>query len=221
MLKVVVFDSGFGGELFADLLEEEMPILEVIRVIDWRHAEAIGEKAKYARRTAEAALKPYLGQVDLIIFANHLISITSLKYFRRKYRNQKFLGLCLEPPSRIVKRDYLILTTKAVSRTLNYHHYVLHLHARSKTLRLDSWPGKIDDGELNQSEIDSTLELASVFRNQPKDIILACSTFRDIRSELSSYFNQRVRIYDGFDRTLKQACRILGLRGAGQVGRRT
>ena len=39
MLKVVVFDSGFGGELFADYFEEEMPVVEIVRVIDWRNAE--------------------------------------------------------------------------------------------------------------------------------------------------------------------------------------
>ena len=41
MLKIVVFDSGFGGELFADIIEEELPVVEVIRVIDWRNAKEL------------------------------------------------------------------------------------------------------------------------------------------------------------------------------------
>ena len=106
MLKVVVYDGGYGGELFADYLEENLPIVEVIRVIDWRNASAITKSARSARRTAKAALSPYLGQVDLIIFANHLLSITGLRYFRRHYPNQKFLGLHLEPPRRPYKRQF-------------------------------------------------------------------------------------------------------------------
>ena len=39
MLKVVVFDSGYGGELFADYLEEELPLVDIVRVIDWRNAD--------------------------------------------------------------------------------------------------------------------------------------------------------------------------------------
>ena len=38
MLKIVVLDSGFGGELFADKLNDQLSIVEVIRVIDWRNA---------------------------------------------------------------------------------------------------------------------------------------------------------------------------------------
>ena len=82
MLKIVVFDGGYGGEIFADYLQENLPIVETIRVIDWRNAEKILLKAKDARRVADAALRPYIGKVDLIIFANYLITITSLKYFR-------------------------------------------------------------------------------------------------------------------------------------------
>ena len=220
MLKVVVFDSGYGGELFADLLEREMPVLEVIRVIAWRNSEALTRNARSARRAAKAALEPYLGQVDLIIFANHLLSLTSLNYFRRKYPHQKFLGLSLEPPANTVKRDYLILTTKAVSKTFRYCHYVFHLRAGSKTLKLDHWPDLIDDGELSPAAIAATLEKEAIFRHQPRDIVLACATFSDIKSELSHYFNQRVKIYDSFDRALKSTCQVLNIRGATGVGRK-
>ena len=34
MLKIVVFDGGYGGEFFADKLKEELPVVEIIRVID-------------------------------------------------------------------------------------------------------------------------------------------------------------------------------------------
>ena len=55
MLKIVVFDSGFGGELFADRLESEIPVVEVIRVIDWRSANQILSSPRGARKAAEKA----------------------------------------------------------------------------------------------------------------------------------------------------------------------
>ena len=110
MLKVVVYDGGFGGELFADLLEEEVPVFEVVRVIDWRNAEMLNQGAKTARKVAERTLQPYLEKVDLIVLANHLLSVTSLRYFRRKYPKQKFVGINLELPTGVKKRDFLVLT---------------------------------------------------------------------------------------------------------------
>ena len=93
MLKIVVLDSGFGGELFADKLKENLQVMEIIRVIDWRNADKYMHGKREARHAAEEALRPYIGRVDLIIIANFLLSITSLKYFRRKYKNQRFVGV--------------------------------------------------------------------------------------------------------------------------------
>lgn len=213
MLKVVVYDGGFGGELFADLLEEEIPVIEVIRVIDWRNAESLNQGAKMARQVAEQALLPYLGKVDLIVLANHLLSITSLRYFRRKYPEQKFVGLNLELPTGVKKRDFLILTTQAVAKTLRFRYYKWRIKAKVKTLKLDAWPRMIDDGELGEQEIAATFEMAAILREQPRDVVLACATFRDVAPEINGYFNQRVRVYDGFETTLKAACRMLKIRG--------
>ena len=52
MKKIVVFDCTYGGELFADQLEQEYPIVEVIRVIDWRNSETIQSNPRLARKLA-------------------------------------------------------------------------------------------------------------------------------------------------------------------------
>ena len=218
MLKIVVFDGGYGGELFADMLEEEIPVIEVIRVIDWRNAEALNQTAKTARQAAEKALQPYIGKVDLIVFANHLLSITSLKYFRRKYANQKYLGFKLESPTGAQKRDYLVLTTRPVARTLKFRWFAWRLKSKVKTLQLDEWPRLIDDGELGQFEVAEALELAAIARNKPRDIVLACAAFRDVRGELNGYFKHKVKVYDGFEEAIKAACRMLKIRGG--IGRK-
>ena len=121
MLKIVVFDSGYGGELFADRLEEAFPVAEIIRVIDWRNADEFLKNKKSARREAMKALRPYIGRVDLIMLANYYLTATSLKYFSRKFKNQKFAGLKLPTLDTYLKRPTLIFATKSLAKTINYH----------------------------------------------------------------------------------------------------
>ena len=214
MLKVVVFDCGYGGEFFADRLTEELPILEVIRVIDWHHATEIQSSPRLARKCAERALRPYIGRAELIIFANHLLTLTSLKYFQRKYKNQKFLGLGLKLPDSPIKRDTIILTTKAVSRTINYYNFLFHIDRKSKTLILDSWPPLIDDGELTDSEIKATLQkFTAKTKISPGEIVLACSHFSDLKPVLRSYFGCTARIYDSTNDAIFKTYKTLKLKG--------
>lgn len=214
MLKIVVFDSGYGGELFADLLDEELPVVEIIRVIDWRNTDKLLTNSKSARKVAEVALRPYIGRVDLIIFANHLLSLTSLKYFQRKYKNQKFLGFNLEEPSTFIKYDTLVLTTKAVAKTISYHNFVFRLKRRIKTLTLDDWIVKIDDGELKFDEIRETILRSFIGTDfRPKEVILGCAQFSDIKNELHRVLGGNVRIYDSLPDAIRRTHKVLKIRG--------
>ncbi len=214
MLKVVVFDGGYGGEFFADRLQEDLPVLEIIRVIDWRHADDLLKSPRRARRVAEEALRPYIGKVDLVILANHLLAMTSLRHFRRKYRQQKFVGLDLKRPDSFIKRDVLVMTTTAVARTIKYHNFLFRIRRRTKTLCLDSWPSKIDDGELLESEIRDTLTCFSKERKFcPEEVVLGCAQLEDIKTEIKNVLGANLRIYDSYDETVRNICRTLKIRG--------
>lgn len=208
MLKVVVFDNGYGGELLADYLEEELPVINIVRAIDWRHAEAAQNSAKLARASAEHALRPYLGKVDLIIFANYFLTATSLNYFRRKYKDQRFLGLRLVHPGTFRRKTH-IFTTRAMSKTLLYKIFVHKI--KGETLILDDWPILIDDGELGHGKIRRDLS-----KNQsvkPTQIILACSQFADVKDEIRRTLGHNVKLIDNFDDILRQTCQALKIRG--------
>lgn len=213
MLKIVVLDSGYGGELFADELKENLCV-DIIRVIDWRNADKYLYNKREARHTAEEALRPYLGKVDLIIIANFFLSITSLKYFRRKYKKQQFIGFNFTMPSTFIDRNTIILTTSAVCRTINYHNYIFRLHRHTLTATLDDWPQKIDDGILTREEIGETIaELIVTKQFSPKEIILACSQFNDIKQDLRSIFKNNIKIHDSFSDLYHDTCKTLRIRG--------
>ena len=215
MLKVVVYDNGYGGELFADKLESELPILNVIRVIDWRNRDAIQSNPKSARKIAESTLRPYFGNVDLIIFANYLIALTSLKYFAKKYKSQAFLGLHLTDSSSVLKKNVLVLSTKTFNRQLQFKNYLFHLKSKASTICLDEWPNLIDDGELTTSMIHNKFE-QSVSKKCPKPegLILTCSQFYDIRDELRNVFGKNIKIYDDFTTLTNAIVKKLKIRGA-------
>ena len=213
MLKVVVYDNGYGGELFADRLESELPILDVIRVIDWRNASKVQSSPRKARKVIETALRPYLGEVDLIIFANYLIASTGLKYFTGKYKDQAFLGLHLPKSSSVSKREVLVLGTKTLVRTLFFKNYLFRLPARTTTLCLDEWQSAIDDGELTSDDIKKKFVHLLKQGYMPEGIIMASSTFYDIEPELRSIFKNNIKIYDDFKVLIDQTCRTLKIRG--------
>ncbi|MBQ3433004.1 hypothetical protein IJG22_01765 [Candidatus Saccharibacteria bacterium] len=216
MLKVVVIDSGYGGEFFADRFEDEVNVVDIIRVIDWRHDKQYLTSPKTARNLASTALCLYIGKVDLIILANHLLSSTSLRYFRRKYPEQKFIGLKLKQPDCFAKKNILILTTKALTKTMEYHGFLFALKRhRVKTLVVDDWPSKIDEGELGFSDIEKTI---MDFTNKkgvvPDEIILGCSQFEDIKPALKRLFGRKVKIHSSFDDAIREACKLLRIRGS-------
>lgn len=213
MIKVVVYDSGYGGEFFADRLEAELPIIEIIRVIDWRNAKKLQNNPKEARKIAKADLRPYIGHVDLIILANHLLTLTSLKFFRRKYKNQRFVGLNLKKPLSPPKKDTIILTTKPVTKTINYYNFILHLKKRVKTYALDTWPLKIDDGELTEQEIRETFSDYLGRDSKYQEIFLACSQFCELAPQLREIFGHNIKIHDGFNDAYKEICHTLKIRG--------
>ena len=215
MLKIVVLDCGYGGEFLADRIEEEIGIVEVIRVIDWRHSEQYLKDPKTARSLAAVVLRPYIGKVDLIIIANHLLSLSSLNFFSRKFPKQKFIGLKLKQPDTFIKKNTLILTTKAVTKTLAYRSFVFRLKRRVKTLCVDSWPEKIDEGELDSLEIKETIgHFVEQKGFTPDEIILGCSQFDDIRLVLKRIFGRKTKIYSSFDDTIREACKLLKIRGS-------
>ena len=215
MIKIVVFDCGYGGEFFADRFEEEIPVVDLIRVIDWRHAEQHLNSIRESRNLAEEALRPYINKVDLIILANHLLSITSLKYFKRKYPKQKFIGFSLKMPDTFVQRDTLIITTKAVTKTMEYHGFLFRLKRKVKTITVDTWPSKIDDGELTDEEISETISTFTQKKHiHPEEIILGNAQLEDIIASIRKIFGHNLKIYSSFNDTIREACKTLHIRGS-------
>ena len=226
MLKVVVFDGGYGGEIFADFLEQSLPVVETIRVIDWRNAGRLLESPRKARRVAKDALRPYIGRADLVVIANHLVALTGLKYLRKVFPKQEFIGLelpelkehgpdWLKAKERETESKLIVLTTEALRKTLEFQKYLFRLKRRAVVITEDDWVGLIDDGELTRTVIELAFcEKGIIKDSSRKEIILACSQFNDLKPVLRKIFGlKHTRIYDSFDDAILEVNRVLKIRG--------
>lgn len=208
MKKVIIFDSGFGGEMFADYVENEIAVIDVIRVIDWRNASSYLESPTAARNAALIALRPYIGRVDVIVIANNLLAETSLDFFRRKFKNQIFIGFSSNYLMKFnSKSDNLILATKQMSR----HLISYKLRKNFREIDLDDWVQKIDDGELTLEDIRHDLREFTEFT--PSHIILCCTQFSDVKPMLYKIFGQHIIIENGYKYVFRELCQELGFRG--------
>lgn len=92
MLKVVVFDGGWGGETVAQYLANELQILDILRVIDWENAPYEEKDTTEVCRLAELALLDYIHKVDLIVLGGYSAAM-ALEYLRQKFPKQKFVAV--------------------------------------------------------------------------------------------------------------------------------
>ena len=210
MLKIAVYDGGMGGALFADYLREELPIAKIIPVIDRQNREKLIHHRLEARATAERALQPYMGCVDLIVLANHFLTATSLKHFERTYPGQKFVGFALPTPDTFVKRKTFVLTTSALARRLSFRYYVHTLRRDTTVLALDNLPAKIDQGRLGTEQLRKNIVQHTSAK--PKEIILACSHFNDLKPALREIYGQNLKFHDSSPATYREILRILKIR---------
>lgn len=213
MLKIVVFDSGWGGECFANYLEDELPIVEVIRVIDWRHAPYNRLEAEKVLECTEKALLPYIGTVDVIILASYEATISSLEYLKKKYPKQKFLGADLEILNEDNGTKFLILTTSFVKNSKFYALKKADLPEKNfDELVCDDWPQLIDDGELTKEMMKQ--KMAASRENYTDAVVLGCTQFSDVQDDLAEIISwKQGRIIDEFALMLKNLCHVLALRG--------
>ena len=217
MLKVVVFDSGWGGELVADYIEEELAVVEVTRVIDWKNAPYSNKNKRQICALSEEALKPYLGKVDVIVLAGYVISTMSLEYLSKKYPKQKFVGMRLDVKRFLRHSDYHQIMVLASSTTFVsgwYQKVRMNLEKSGiKIIELEEnhWIKLIDDGEMNSEILEH--DLYSRLDNETEAIFLADTHFWDIKDDLEEDYKWRGRVLDERQFVLHDLCLELGFKG--------
>lgn len=172
MLKIVVFDDGWGGELVADFLMQELKIAEVIRVIDWARSPYSNRSCAEIYNLIIGHLEPYIGTVDAIVLGGYTVSL-AINELRAKFPNQVFVGMGINYDlilrSRNSLENVVILAESLVGKS------ALQLELRRKlpysTLIFpdcDGWQEKIDAGAMTKEWLE--MDLMTDFCTKPRGL---------------------------------------------------
>lgn len=161
MLKIVVCDSGWGGELVADFLSEELSMVEVIRVIDWPHAPYYDRDPATIGQLVETALGYYLNQVDLVVLGGYTTSL-ALDYLRSNYPDQRFVGMSHSLKYILHTKNYpsrvgLLAGKQTLDSGLAKQLHRDLPHSVFIPFDCSAWENLIDDGELSAAQIQAEL----------------------------------------------------------------
>lgn len=162
MLKIVVFDGGWGGEIVANYLSSELETVRVTKVIDWQNAPYEGKDLTQIGQLTEQSLQPYIGAVDLIVLGGYVVS-AALEYLRRQYPKQCFVGMGINYYR--VKKSRCTLSHVALLGNENLLGELIYKEVRQKLPNLSiicpdcsGWDSLIDAGEMSEDVLRTELQ---------------------------------------------------------------
>lgn len=235
MLKIVVFDGGWGGEVVANYLEEELGVVEVVRVIDWKNTPYDEKNVEEIANFAEENLRNYFGKVDLIVLGGYAVGLAK-KLLHERHPEQKFIGpeinydLILR--ARCEPEQVAILAGKTIYDSL------VRAEVREKlpysTLILPDcggWEELINEDLMTKEILQAELAWDFVLQKQGKntgqinagdstrkklkpDVVLVLNThYWEIKEKIDEVFGWKVRVIDFRQKLLHDVCFALKLRG--------
>lgn len=214
MLKIAVFDGGWGGENVADYLATELNIIEVIRIIDWANAPYHNKTLAEICMLAENNLASFINKVDVIVLGGYVVSM-ALEYLSQRYPKQKFISVGVD-------RDYLSESKHAPHRVTVFMNHLL-LHSEFHQLICQHFPhsevlapncsdeeAMIDLGECGTPNLCRKLDRG----HMGSEIIILLNThFWHLQCELEESTSWRTAVVDFRKKLLRDLCTSLKLRG--------
>lgn len=182
MKRILVFDFGSGGEQVASYLEQELSVVEVVRLIDWSNPTCDNFFPAEIPRLAERLIHPYVGRFDLIVLGGYIAAL-ALPFLQREFPDQLFLGVSIDY-QKIIKyanrsRQVVTLASPALPESIwfdDYRHQIPGLEL--KTPNCTGWEQLINDRKVSVDllkadlmdalNIDLVQSRNSLHRGRPK-----------------------------------------------------
>lgn len=172
MLKVLVYDSGWGGELVADYLANELKVIEVTRLIDWKNLPYSTKTPYEIKHLLCERLQNYIGKIDLIVLGGFVVS-EYIEYLRRQFPNQVFVGLDIDLKQITGSRcqpDNIAVFIGSQSPESFFVQKLRHQlpEAQLSIICSEGWEKLIDDGELDKLYIQRQLAPHFILQESPE-----------------------------------------------------
>lgn len=167
----------------------------------------------------EKALRPYIGEVDVIVLVSYAVTIAALYYLRWKYPYQAFVGFEPDMAKEITKfREsdcrVMLLATGIVRESPAFSAEKKRLTELGVKLiepECGHWASLIDDGEMTEARFRMEVGWAAEERI---DAILPYSTnFTDMNSIFESVYGMQVIVTSDYQKVIRSVCRAAKLIG--------
>ena len=218
--RVVVVDSGWGGELVADLIEAELAIVEVVRVIDWRHAPYSRRRRVELLERAETLLAPYWRTAEVVVLGGYEISLVAAE-LQARHPEQEFVSLQLtqflgrrDGP----RRRALFLSDPRLLRMAECDALLTELKAAGVQVQIPEclhWTELIDEGEMTPEIMAQALLMEGKGVATPgiDTVFVANTHYWDVIEDVRKILRWPVHVIDLRDDLMRDVCRALKLKG--------
>ena len=223
MIKVAVFGCGWGGELFADYLERELAVVEIIKINDYEHAPY--GKWSFARicELTEAAVRSVIGSVDIVVLASCAATVGAIEYLRDKYPEQKFVGFeprMVKGLGKINPRRIMLVASELVRKSLDYKVEREKLALFAEIIEPDclEWLEYADKDEMTKLRLKRGLERQGIETAQEADkrveaVIIYETSLADMKEAFEEVVGWQAIVVDGFRQAYREVCGALKLVG--------
>ena len=231
MTKIAVFGCGWGGELFADYLEKELAIAEVVRLNDYPNAPYGALTWLEICELTERAVQPVIDEVEVIVLASCAATVGAINYLREKYPEQKFVGFeprMMEILGNFEPKRVMLIASTPVQKSIGYKVERERLALSAEILEPDclSWLRYADQEEMTPRRLRDSLKrqgFEKVFdvTKQLDAVIIYETSLADMKESFEQIVGWQAVVIDGFKQVYREVCGALGLKGLdGNVSRR-
>lgn len=214
MQKVVIFDAEANGDKFADYVEQELAIVDVIRVSASVPDDSRPKAAETLCAITEAALLPYIGHAEVIVLASYEVTLSALNYLHHKYPDQKMVGFWPELSHHLKKvpddKRIMLLANDEVRHSSEYKEEKRRLE-RFEVVESDygDWLKVMQDLVFRRDFIAAERQHTGKI-----DIVLLYGHRIDgLTDILERTYGWQIRVIDGYGEVFRETCTALGLRG--------
>lgn len=199
-MKLGVFDSGIGGEAVAAALQATFPTADIIIVNDKSHVPYGDKPADQVTHLTDAAIQPLLAAAcDIIVLACNTATAAAIEILRRRYPNQKFIGIepMIKTAAALTQSNTIaVCATPATLKSDRYRQLIETYGAHLTIIEPDSsqWAYLIENNQLNRAHIEQTIQ--DICQRGADVIVLGCTHYHWIKDLIIELVDGRAEVIE-------------------------
>lgn len=213
-MKIGIFDSGIGGEAIAREIRKSFPDTDILTINDRKNLP-YGEKTQQeVIELTDKAIQPFLkNSYEIIVIACNTATALAIDSLRKKYPNQKFIGIepMVKTASTLTKSNIIaVCATPGTLRSKRYNILKEQFASGITIVEPDcsSWAYLIENNQLNSEQIKNTIE--EICQKNADVIVLGCTHYHWIKETVEQLASGRAIILEPSEAISRRIKSLLG-----------